>query len=225
MPLNLSRPILYLITRGATTEGTTPDAPEFARILNQISAAVAAGINLIQIREKQLTARVLFELVERASDLTRGTNTRLLVNDRADVAVGAGADGVHLTTQSLDAATIRKTFGEEFLIGASTHSLEAARSARRQGADLIVFGPVFETQSKKSFGPPVGLEKLADVAQELHDFPVLALGGISVTNAGDCLAAGAQGIAGITLFSDSKTLMLMTSTIVESAKARNVREL
>jgi len=224
MPLNLSRPILYLITRGATTEGTTPDAPEFARILNQISAAVAAGINLIQIREKQLTARVLFELVERASDLTRGTNTRLLVNDRADVAVGAGADGVHLTTQSLDAATIRKTFGEEFLIGASTHSLEAAQSARRQGADLIVFGPVFETQSKKSFGPPVGLEKLADVAQELWDFPVLALGGISVTNAGDCLAAGAQGIAGITLFSDSKTLMLMTSTIVESAKARNVRE-
>ena len=70
MPLNLSRPILYLITRGATSEATTPDAPEFARILNQISAAVAAGINLIQIREKQLTTRVLFELVERASELT-----------------------------------------------------------------------------------------------------------------------------------------------------------
>src|SRR5690242_11296242 len=103
MPLNLSRPILYLITRGATTEGTTPDDPEIALILNQISTAVAAGINLIQIREKQLTARVLFELVERASNLTRGTSTRLLVNDRADVAVGAGADGVHLTTQSLDA--------------------------------------------------------------------------------------------------------------------------
>ena len=107
MPLNLSRPILYLITRGATIEDTTPEAPEFARILDQISVAVAAEIDLVQIREKQLTARVLFELVERASELTRGTNTRLLVNDRADVAVGAGADGVHLTTQSLDSGTIR----------------------------------------------------------------------------------------------------------------------
>src|SRR5205814_650634 len=207
MPLNLSRPILYLITRGATTEGTTPDAPEFALILRQVSVAVAAGINLIQIREKQLTARVLFELVERASHLTRGTGTRLLVNDRADVSVGAGADGVHLTAQSLDAAMIRKTFSKEVLIGASTHSLAEARAAQEQGADFIVFGPVFETQSKKLFGPPVGLEKLVDVVRELRDFPVLALGGISATRAVDCFAAGAQGIAGISLFSDPQTLM------------------
>ena len=224
MPLNLSRPILYLITRGATSEATTPDAPEFARILNQISAAVAAGISLIQIREKQLTTRVLFELVERASELTRGTNTRLLVNDRADVAVGAGADGVHLTTQSLDAATIRKIFGQEFLIGASTHSLAEARAAQEQGADFIVLGPVFETQSKKQFGSPVGLKKLSDVARALGDFPVLALGGISVTKAVDCFAAGAQGIAGISLFSDPETLMLVTSTISKSAKLQHGRK-
>jgi thiamine-phosphate pyrophosphorylase len=221
MPLNLSRPILYLITRGATTEGTTSDAPEFALILEQVSAAVAAGINLIQIREKQLTTRVLFELVERASDLTRGTNTRLLVNDRADVAVGAGADGVHLTVQSLDAAMIRKTFEKEVLIGTSTHSLAAAGFAQEQGADFIVFGPVFETQSKKLFGPPLGLKKLADVARELRDFPVLALGGISVANAQDCFAAGAQGIAGISLFSDPQTLVQTVTVIVESAKAQN----
>jgi thiamine-phosphate pyrophosphorylase len=218
MTLNLPKPILYLITRGATTEGTTPDAPEFALILHQVSAAVAAGINLIQIREKQLTARVLFELVERASDLTRGTNTRLLVNDRADVAVGAGADGVHLTMQSLDAAMIRKTFGKEVLIGASTHSLEAAGFAQEQGADFIVFGPVFETQSKKLFGPPVGLEKLADVARELRDFPVLALGGISVANAPDCFAAGAQGIAGISIFGDLQDLMSVTRALRSAAK-------
>src|SRR5437867_1159574 len=122
MPLNLSKPILYLITRGGTTKDTTPVAPEFGDLLNQISAAVEAGIDLIQIREKQLTARVLFELVEQATSLTRGTNTRLLVNDRADIAAGAGADGVHLTTRSLDAAIVRRTFGEEFLIGVSTHS-------------------------------------------------------------------------------------------------------
>ena len=218
MPLNLSRPILYLITRGATTEGTTPDAPEFALILRQVSAAVAAGINLIQIREKQLTVRVLFELVERASHLTRGTNTRLLVNDRADVSVGAGADGVHLTAQSLDAAMIRKTFGKEVLIGASTHSLAEARAAQEQGADFIVFGPVFETQSKKLFGPPVGLEKLADVARELRGFPALALGGISVANAQDCFAAEAQGIAGISIFGDLQELISVTHALRSAAK-------
>jgi len=217
MPLNLSRPILYLITRGATTDGTTPDAPEFALILRQVSAAVAAGINLIQIREKQLTGRVLFELVERASHLTRGTGTRLLVNDRADVSVGAGADGVHLTAQSLDAAMIRKTFGKEVLIGASPHSLAEARAAQEQGADFIVFGPVFETQSKKQFGPPVGLEELSDVTRELGDFPVLALGGISAANAADCFAAGAQGIAGISLFSDSKNLMSVAHALRNAA--------
>src|SRR2546423_10232870 len=102
MPLNLSRPILYLITRGATTEGTTPDAPEFSRILNQVSAAVAAEIDLVQIREKQLTARILFELVQRASELTRGTNTRFSVTVRADVSVSAAAVGWHLTAPYLD---------------------------------------------------------------------------------------------------------------------------
>src|SRR6266568_5484296 len=181
MPLNLSRPILYLITRGATSEGTTPDAPEFARILNQISAAVAAGINLIQIREKQLTTRVLFELVERASELTRETNTRLLVNDRADVAVGAGADGVHLTTQSLDAATIRKAFGEDFLIGASTHSLAEATAARDLCADFAVYGPIYQTKSKEQYGAPQGLSNLSEVTRALDRFTVLALGGISAS--------------------------------------------
>src|SRR5215831_402536 len=101
MQFNPSKPILYLITRGTTTEQTTRDSPEFASTLNQISAAVAAGVDLIQIREKQLTTRVLVELVTAAAELTRGAKTRLLVNDRADVAAGAGAAGVHLTARSL----------------------------------------------------------------------------------------------------------------------------
>jgi thiamine-phosphate pyrophosphorylase len=199
MPLNLSPPILYLITRGATNEATTADHPEFARILKQISQAVDAGIDLIQIREKQMTTRVLFELVTEAVKLTRGTGTQLLVNDRADVAAGAGADGVHLTTRSLDAATIRRTFSD-LLIGVSTHSLDEARSARDMGADFVVFGPVFETDSKRAFGPTKGIGELRDVVNQLSNFPVLALGGITESNAADCLAAGAAGIAGISLF-------------------------
>jgi thiamine-phosphate pyrophosphorylase len=200
MALLLPKPILYLITRGATAEADTSASKHFQDILGQVSAAVAAGIQLIQLREKRLTARVLFELTARAAEMTRGTSTRLLVNDRADIAAGAGAAGVHLTTHSLEPKIVRKAFGDEFLIGASTHSLAEATSARDGGADFVVFGPIFPTPSKEEYGPPLGVDCLADVAGELAPFPVLALGGISTENAGDCLRAGARGIAGISLF-------------------------
>ena len=200
MPLLLPKPILYLITRGATAEATTSASKEFHDILGQVSAAVAAGVPLIQLREKKLTARVLFDLTARAAEIARGTSTRLLVNDRADIASGAGADGVHLTTRSLEPKTVRRTFGEGFLIGASTHSLGEATKARDGGADFIVFGPIFPTPSKAGYGPPLGLHCLADVASELAPFPVLALGGISIDNARECLRAGASGVAGISLF-------------------------
>jgi thiamine-phosphate pyrophosphorylase len=200
MPLLLSKPILYLITRGATAEATTADSKEFHWVLDQVSAAVAAGVQLIQLREKRLTARVLFELTARAAEITRRTSTRLLVNDRADIAAGAGADGVHLTTRSLEPKIVRRSFGDDFLIGASTHSLAEATSARDSEADFVVFGPIFPTPSKEDFGPPMGVDYLADVARELAPFPVLALGGISTRNAGECLHSGASGIAGISLF-------------------------
>ena len=213
MPLTLSKPILYLITRGATTEATTANSPEFGQVLSQIAAAVTAGIDLIQIREKHLTGLVLYKLVSEAARLTRGNNTRLLVNDRADMACGAGADGVRLSAQSLDATTIRRTFGAEFLIGASTHSLDEVRAARDQGADFVVFGPVFETESKRGFGPGKGLPELADVVREMRKFPVLALGGVSLANAAGCLAAGAHGIAGISLFEEPANFGKLCSAI------------
>ena len=213
--LNLSKPILYLITRGATNEATRPEDPEFAQVLNQISAAVTARVDLIQIREKQLTARVLFELVSEAGKLTRGANTRLLVNDRADIAATAGADGVHLSTRSLDVATTRRTFGAKFLIGASTHSLPEAGSAYEQGADFAVFGPVFKTESKLQFGSPKGLDELAQVARAVAGFPVLGLGGVSRLNAAACLAAGASGIAGISLFDKPEDYGSLVAALVK----------
>lgn len=206
MKLDLSRPILYLITRGASTEATTRHSPEFKQILDQVSAAVAAGIDLIQLREKRLSARALFELTEQAAALTRASGTGLLVNDRADIAASAGADGVHLTAQSIDIATVRRTFGVDFLIGASTHSLSEALAAKDRGADFIVFGPVFATVSKEKYGPPVGLELLQRVATELRPFPVFALGGVNLKNAGECLRAGASGIAGIRLFAEPNAI-------------------
>src|SRR6059058_1176850 len=161
MALQFHKPILYLITPGASKPSTTSKSPEFKSILTQVSSAVAAGTDLIQIREKNLSARVLFELCEQAVRLTAGTSTRLLVNDRADIAAGAGAHGVHLTTRSIDAGAIRKTFGEELLIGASTHSVDEALATRDGGADFIVFGPIFETPSKQEYGASLGLESMS----------------------------------------------------------------
>jgi len=200
MPLSSHRPILYAITSGATKSETTPDDDDFIRVLHLAEAAVAAKISLFQIREKNLSARVLYELATRATKITRGSLTKLLVNDRLDIALAAGADGVHLTSASLPVRVVRKICGPEFLIGASTHSLEAARDARDSGADFAVFGPVFETESKRAYGPPQGLEKLRQVTSELQGFPVVAIGGITLDNAESCFAAGASGIAGIRLF-------------------------
>ena len=192
--MRLNLPITYPITSGKTTPQTISDTLRFVR------AAVEAEVVLLQIREKSLPARVLYELATRAAEITRDSKTRLLVNDRADIARAAGADGVHLTSQSLPAGVVRNIFGSEFLIGVSTHSLDEARAARDGGADFVVFGPVFETESKRGFGAPQGLDKLRQVADELRGFPVLAIGGISLENAGACFDAGASGVAAISLF-------------------------
>ncbi len=215
MPLDLPKPIIYLITSGATTKATTTETDDFARILALVEASVAAQIPLLQLREKQLSTRVLYQLATEASRITRRTATRLLVNDRADIARAAGADGVHLTTQSLPAGQVRETYGSEFLIGVSTHSLEEAHAARREGANVAVFGPVFKTESKVGLGDPQGLEKLRKVATELKDFPILAIGGVSLDNVADCFKAGASGVAAIRLLSDAENL----GNIIEEIRA------
>ena len=214
---SLSKPILYLITQGATTETTAPDSPEFQNILLQIKAAAEAQIELVQIREKRLSARVLFELARHAVEITRESPTRVMINDRADIAAGAGAHGVHLTTESLDAAVIRKHFDKGFLIGVSTHSSTEVRRASEQDADLVVFGPVFPTPGKEQYGAAQGVQRLAEVCRE-STLPVLALGGISKRNALECFEAGASGIAGISLFSEPATLNNVAAAIRQSTK-------
>ena len=210
MPRNvlqkLPRSIIYPITSGKTNS---------LNILSLVRAAVEAEIPLFQIREKSLPARELYELTSRAAEITRGSKTRLLVNDRADIARAAGADGVHLTSQSLPADVVRNMFGSEFLIGVSTHSLDESRAARNGGADFVVFGPIFETESKLEYGPPVGLEALGRVNSEAQ-IPVLALGGINERNFRQALEAGAAGIAGISMFSEAGDLERLVKTIRNS---------
>lgn len=206
MPLNLPKPITYLITSGATNQASTPASEDFQSVLTLVRAAVRAQITLIQLREKNLTARTLYELAARSAEITQGSETRLLINDRADIARAAGADGVHLTAQSLEASIIRRTFGHDFLIGVSTHSLAEAKAARAALADFAVFGPVFDTPSKRSYGVPLGIESLTEAAQTLSPFPLIGLGGITRENAPEVLRAGASGVAAIRLFSNAGEL-------------------
>jgi thiamine-phosphate pyrophosphorylase len=217
---NPKKPVSYLISSGQTTGATASSSKDFQSILQLVEAAVAANIDLIQVREKALTTKVLYELVARAAGITRSSATKLLVNDRADVAATAGADGVHLTTQSLPAAVVRKSFGDDFLIGVSTHALAEARAARDARADFVVFGPVFATPSKEKHGPPVGLEQLEQVCAELNEFPVLAIGGVSKDNFADCFSAGARGIAAIRMFGEPQRL----STIIARIHQINTSE-
>jgi thiamine-phosphate pyrophosphorylase len=168
-------------------------------LLGYVEGALAAGVERLQIREKDLPARQLCELTRRVVELAQGRGTRILVNERTDIALIAGAHGVHLPAGSVAPRVLRGLVPEGFLIGVSTHSAEEVRAAEAEGADFVVYGPVFATASKAAHGPPQGVERLREAAGAVR-IPVLALGGITEANAAECLAAGAGGIAGISLF-------------------------
>lgn len=186
----------YLITGGLSTPETFNK--DSADILGLIKKAVGHGISMVQIREKNLTTRRLVELSAAAAAIVKNSETKLLINDRADVALAAGAGGVHLTSHSLPATVIKQNFPAGFIIGVSTHSLETAVvAAKEQGADFVTFGPVFPTQSKIIYGAPQGVEKLGEVVRALQGFPVFALGGINGSNYREVIQTGAAGVAGI----------------------------
>lgn len=177
-------------------------------ILPLVLEAVWAGVDFVQIREKDMATRELTELVAAAVRAGResGTGTRILVNDRLDVALAVGADGVHLGTRSMPAQVVRRMVPQNFLVGVSCHSLHEALEAESAGADYLLLGPTFETPSKLAYGPPLGLEKLREVTARVKT-PVFALGGLSVNRVKACLEAGATGIAGIAVFQESPSLM------------------
>jgi len=208
------KPILCYVTdrRGLVRER---DADSCAMLAGAIRRAVVAGVDLIQIREKDLEARALSECVHAAVAAARGAATRILVNDRLDVALATGAAGVHLGESSLPLGAVsewRRETGTALMIGVSRHSLESCLQAEREGADYILFGPVFATPSKDRFGPPQGLERLARVCDSVK-LPVLAIGGVTEANAGSCIAAGAVGIAAIRLFQGVEDLVAVVSRL------------
>ncbi len=168
-------------------------------LLGWVERAAERGVDWIQVREKDLPARELLLLTRRILDLVKPRSTRVLVNSRTDVALAAGAHGVHLQENAISPKILRPLCPPGFLIGVSTHSVEGAREAGAAGADFVVFGPVFATPSKAAFGPPQGLAKLRETVSAVT-IPVLALGGVTQENTNTCIEAGAAGIAGISIF-------------------------
>jgi thiamine-phosphate pyrophosphorylase len=176
-------------------------ADQETHLIERVVAAARAGVHLIQARERDLEARPLTRLVTRLIEAVRGTGARVLVNDRLDVALAAGAHGVHLRGDSLPAARARRMAPPAFLIGRSVHSREEALRAQDGGGlDYLVFGTVFDTESKPGRGV-AGLDALAEVAAATR-LPVLAIGGITHGTLPRLQQAGAAGFAAIGLFTN-----------------------
>ena len=223
--IDRENPILCYVTDrrslpvGSPIGSSVAPAPLVASesFVEKIAAIAAAGVDWVQIREKDLPARELAALMRDA--IARRAKARIIVNDRLDVALAEGAGGVHLGEAGLPVADVapwlkRTAFGAngDLLIGASCHSLEGAKAAVRDGADYIFFGPVFATPSKLKFGQPQGVKKLAAVCAAVAA-PVIAIGGITLENAGECISAGAAGIAAIRLFQDATDAARNVSTL------------
>jgi thiamine-phosphate pyrophosphorylase len=160
------------------------------------AAAARAGVDYIQVREKDLLDGELARLAAAVVRAVAGTGTRVLVNGRPDVAAVAGADGVQLPEEGLPVAAVKRSF-PRLLVGASRHSLDGARRAEAEGADFVLLGPVFATPGKEQ--RVLGLDALAEAARALR-VPVHAIGGVSAETAGRACAAGARGLAAIRPF-------------------------
>jgi thiamine-phosphate pyrophosphorylase len=216
--------LLYYITDRVQLAGD--EANRRRRLLDKIAEAADAGVNYIQLRERDLTVRDLASLATEAVVRMRGTKARLLINSRVDVALAVGTDGVHLRSNDIAASEARAIWAKstgrtDGVIGVSCHSLSEVLSAEGHGADFVVFGPVFGKQGSDQ--PPVGLDVLSAVArrgsradkkveagQSLH-MPIVALGGVTIESARACVEAGAAGIAAIRLFQDNDIAQVVAS--------------
>lgn len=232
------KPIVCYVTDRRSLAASTPVDPVDA-VLEKIRLVIEAGVDWIQIREKDLPGGRLLQLTRQAVELTREiakgrSAARIYVNDRLDVALATGATGlpavagVHLGGESLpiEEAVAWCRAGNappEFQIGASCHSVEQASEAEQAGAAYVFFGPVFDTPSKRPFGLPQGLDRLGEVCHAIQ-IPVIAIGGIDESNAQDCIRAGASGIAAIRQFQESADVNRLTqfiSTISEANSAEH----
>jgi thiamine-phosphate pyrophosphorylase len=210
----LKKPLIYLITDGETDDENF--SQKSVKTLRLIKTAIRARISFIQVREKNLSARNVLMLASAIAKLAQNSETKILVNDRADIALAANADGVHLTAQSISTETVRRAFPPKFIVGISAHTLKKAEEAKRQGADFATFSPIFASPNK---GAPKGLNELRRVCEKLKPFPVIALGGIDEENYESVFEAGASGFAAIRFLNRVENLGKLEEFLTQRHKA------
>jgi thiamine-phosphate diphosphorylase len=209
-----ARPLM-LVTPGWCRPG---EEARTEALLQQVEAALEGGVNVVQLREHALPAGELLRLARRLRGLC-GHQALLLINDRADVALLSGADGVHLGVAGLPAGPVRQLLPPSMLVGCSVHSVDEARQAELEGADYILAGTVFASGSHPG-AEPAGPELLRALATRLR-VPVMAIGGVTAENAGECLAAGATGVATISALLPAQGVDAKTAALqVREAAAR-----
>jgi thiamine-phosphate pyrophosphorylase len=200
---------LYVVTDRHQTGGRP--------LVALLAQAVGAGLRAIQLREKDLGTRELLALCRELLSLARRSGARVLLNDRLDLVLAAGADGVHLRADSLPVSIARQLLGPHRLIGVSAHSVEEVARAEADGADFVVLGPIYETASKMRYGPAIGLSPLAEATQGRR-IPVFAIGGVTASRVPELRKAGAAGAAVISAVLGADSVESATHTLLESLR-------
>ena len=203
----LGKPLVYLITPGELTLHNYQNS--VSEMLKIIETAVECGVSHIQIREKNLPAKYLAEFVKITVHIAASSQTKILVNERADIAYISGADGVHLRSDSFSAREVKAEFPNLLTI-ASCHSVEDLQAAKETSADMAVFGPIFATSGK---GPAKGIDVLRNACRQMAGFPIIALGGIDEGNYKSALSAGAAGFAAVRYLNNNANLRRLSSEI------------
>jgi thiamine-phosphate pyrophosphorylase len=174
----------------------------------QIDRLIAGGATLIQLRDKHAAPRDFYRQAEAALQIARAHNVGLIINDRVDVALALGADGVHLGQTDMPVGAARRLLGERVIVGISTHNLEQAQLAANMPVDYVAFGPIFKTSTKQNPDPIAGLEALRAVRTIVGHLPVVAIGGITLANVQDAWKAGADAVSSIAaLVSDPSRIL------------------
>lgn len=181
-------------------------------------AAIAGGATALQLREKQMDSRALYELAVRLRGVAREAGVPFLIDDRVDIALAAGADGVHVGQDDLPVSVARRLVGPGRIVGASAETVDEALRAERDGADYLGVGPVFGTSTKPDAGMPIGIGGLAAVAHAVQ-IPVVGIGGITSENADEVIRAGAAGVAVISAVAAADDMMAATQRLVEVVRA------
>ncbi len=189
-------------------------------IVNTTRKAIEGGVRWIQVRGKNIPPREIIYIFDGIRKTARDHGCNIFINDRVDLAMILKAEGIHLAQNSIPISRVRQLVGNDFLIGISTHSLREAKEAEKGGADFITFGPIFETESKKRYGPPAGINRLREVVRSVH-IPVLAIGGIKEENVREVLNAGAHGIAVISAVLNAPAPDVAASLMIE--KIRDIK--